>query len=245
MPKNKTKIIIKTRNKNKPTVKKRKYVNRTSISNHRYLIRERFVLSYDNYSVQNLNIPISDNLENNKIFTSFQKLYQYYKIANIKLEFQPILKEGTQPPNGYVVFIGNQSLPIDYAYIPILPYAKHISPQKKTSFLFTRPGRQNDFNYWFNTREETSTDGTISANFRLRFDQPFAENGSYYILIMSIDIRFDKPFVSDSDQTKTEKEIAEKIIANADKSILIDKDEEEFNKAFEADPSDDEDKEQK
>lgn len=59
---------------------------------------------------------------------------------------------------------------------------------------------------------------------------------------ISYDIRFDKPFIYTSN-SKSEQACIVKASADS-KPTLIDKDEEEFNKAWEEDPSEEEEKEE-
>lgn len=153
------------------------------------------------------------------------------------MDFQPVTKNGSQPPSGYVVFVGNNDINVLFSEIPTFSYSKLISNTKRTSYLFTRPGRQDDFNYWFNTR--TPNNNTITAHFRMRFDEPFVENGPYYVVMISFDLRFDKPVII-SESKKEEQYSKVRPIGGQPQEELVDKDEEELNKAFDELPSEDE-----
>jgi hypothetical protein len=234
-----TKIIIKSKNKRKRNNKKRK---RNSISNHRYLIKQEYIFNGINYQEQNLVINTIDTLWNIPLFIKYSELYQYLKVANIRLDLTAVQVAGANPPSGYMVFIGNESLDIRYSDIPSLPYAKKIKPVGTTSVLFTRPGRNDDFNRWYNTQSNIELQ-RMEASIRFRFVEPFTANGAYYMVRISYDIRFDKPFVYTSNSK--EKETACIVKASTDsKPILIDKDQEEFDKAWEEDPSDEEKEEE-
>jgi hypothetical protein len=215
----------------------RKFRRKTnSITNHRYLVKQDFVFDGTNYQQQNLNLNTVDILWTNVLFQKYSELYQYLKIANIRVDLTAVQKNGSNPPAGYMAFLGNESLGVKYSDIPMLPYAKKIKPVGTTSVLFTRPGRNDDFNRWYNTQSNVELQ-RAEASIRFRFVETFSENGPYYMVRISFDIRFDKPYVYSS--TK-EAEPECKVKPSADsKPIIIDKDEEEFDKAWEEVPEDD------
>jgi hypothetical protein len=195
------------------------------------LIRQELRLD-ETYTEQNLTFNVHDILTGNEVFQAFQKLYQYFKIANIRLDFHPVRRD-TDPPTGYIVFCGNSDLQLQYSQIPNLPYAKHVSSKHSTSYLFSRPGRQQDFNYWYdtNTYGENQT-----AYFRMRIDSRFENVTGYYIVLMSFDIRFDKPVIQQHNRIKEAEQVIS--VSKQDKKVIA-KDEEELDKAFEEIPSED------
>jgi hypothetical protein len=167
-------------------------------------------------------------------------LYQYLKVANIRVDITAVQKAGENPPVGYMVFIGNESLSIKYSDIPNLPYSKKIKPVGTTSVLYTRPGRNDDFNKWYNTQSNVELQ-RMEASIRMRFVDTFTPNGAYYTMRISYDIRFDKPFIYTSNNREGgNKELQETerfctIKPGTDsKPIIVDKDEEQFNNAWES-----------
>lgn len=196
------------------------------------MIRQHFILD-SRYSQQNISLDVGQDLFENTIFQNLCKVYQYYKLANVRIDFNPVTKNGSQPPVGYLLFVGNEDKAgyILYSSIPEMSYSKKIDNLKSKSYLFTRPGRQNDFNYWNNT---TVSNYGISCYFKMHFEKTFEQNGPYYVARVSYDLRFDKPFVLSI--TKEPEEKVEKAIAEGK---LIDKDREALDQAFDEDPSED------
>jgi hypothetical protein len=129
--------------------------------------------------------------------------------------------------------VGNDSKApyILYSSVPELSYAKKINNIKPVSYFFTRPGRQNDFNYWNDT---TVSNYSITAYFKMHFEKTFQDGEGYYMARISYDLRFDKPYVQSTGNTK---EAEEKIVTHKKEGNLIDKDEEAFNQAFSEIPS--------
>jgi hypothetical protein len=175
---------------------------------HQYIITERVVLDATHYQQQNLRISMQETLLGNPMFLQVRKQYQYVKFISVMLRFTPILQGANDPPSGFVVFLGNEDLmSINYTDLPYLSYKRYINPKKVSRYVFTRPGRQPDFNYWYNTGNINSTD----AWFKIRLDQAFNIDSGYYTLDMGFRMIFDKPiYESDSNKLKSEKE--EKII---------------------------------
>jgi hypothetical protein len=175
------------------------------------------------------------NLTSNKFYQTLSLAYQYFKLANIRIDFLPTTVNGTEPPVGHIAFLGNQEKDTLFSDIPLLPYAKRISNKKPTSMFYTRPGRQDDFNYWYNAGR---TETPLTAFFKIHFEGLFSNIDAYYVVRLSYDIRFDKPWTSEP--TKKLNEKFENIKPPKSEGELIDKDEEDFNKAFEEIPEDDE-----
>lgn len=210
-----------------------KYMN--SITNHRYLIRNHFKIDSE-YQTQNVTVDLAYNLTSNKFYQNLSLAYQYFKLANIRIDFMPTTVNGTEPPVGHIAFLGNQEKDTLFSDIPLLPYAKRINNKKYTSYLFTRPGRQDDFNYWYNAGR---TDSPLTAFFKMHFESTFSQGGGYYVVRLGYDIRFDKPWTSEP--TKKAQEKYEMLKPTTENQEIIDKDEEEFNKAFEEIPEDESD----
>jgi len=238
-PRKLNKLINKLNNTSKRKPKRKKYKNRNSISNHRYLIKQDFMFNYPTFTEQNISLQTIDILWTSPLFQKYSELYQYLKIANIRVDFTAVQKDGNNPPAGYMAFIGNESLGIKYSDLPTFPYSKKIKPTGTTSVLFTRPGRNDDFNKWYNTQSNVELQ-RMEASIRFRFVEPFENDKGYYTMRISYDIRFDKPYIYSSiSKDKPEKEkFCTVLPSTGGKETLIDKDEEEFNNAWEEPPSD-------
>jgi hypothetical protein len=221
-------VIYKNRGK-----KRKGKFNRTSITNHRYMIRQHFKLNQV-YTQQNISLDVGQELYDNQIFQNLSKTYQYFKLANVRVDFTPVTMNGTQPPVGYCLFVGNEDKAsyILYSSIPELSYSKKIDNLKSKSYLFTRPGRQADFNYWYNTNVSNYA---ISCYLKMHFETTFQANAGYYMVRISYDLRFDKPYVL----SVTNKELKESFEIAKSEGKLLDKDEEALDLAFKADPSED------
>lgn len=116
------------------------------------------------------------------------------------LRFTPVTRQGYNPPAGFVVFLGNEDMSIvNYTDLPYLSYKRSISPYKVSRYVFTRPGRQPDFNYWYNTTNITA----IDAYFKIRFDDSLDSGDGYYKLETGIEFIFDKPIYQNPNKNKT------------------------------------------
>jgi len=182
-----------------------KYKNRVttllSSTMHRYIITNIIVLQGPSYTQQNLRLSLSDLLYENPMFLQKKQEYQYFKLVRVMLKFTPVIKSGSNPPSGFLVFLGNEDLgTINYTDLPYLSYKRMINPYKVSRFVFTRPGRQPDFNYWYNTTNFNA----IDAYFKMRFDEELQLVDGYYKLETGIEIIFDKPIYQSSNKSKEE-----------------------------------------
>jgi hypothetical protein len=169
----------------------------------------------------------------------YQKLslaYQYFKLANIRIDFYPTTINGSDPPIGHIAFLGNEDKDTQFSEIPLLPYAKRINNKKITSYLFTRPGRQADFNYWYNAGR---TETPLTAFFKIHFESTFSQGSGYYVVRTSYDIRFDKPWTNEPSRRLNDEKY-ELLKPTLEKNEIIDKDEQDFNEAFDEPPDDSE-----
>jgi hypothetical protein len=233
-----TRIKKYKRNNNKAM---RKYIRSLpSINMHRYIIWQHFIFDGVTYQEPNMSLNTVDTLWNIPLFLKYSELYQYLKIQSIKVDITAVQQAGQNPPAGFMVFVGNESLGVKYSDIPNLPYAKKIKPVGNTSVRYTRPGRNDDFNKWYNTQSNVELQ-RAEASIRFRFVNTFTANGAYYVVKIGYDIRFDKPFIYSSNRLdkggKKEQQESEKVctvkVGADSKPIIIDKDEEEFEKCWE------------
>jgi hypothetical protein len=110
------------------------------------------------------------------------------KMRSVVIEFQPDQVEGTRPPTGYLIMVGNDRQNVQYADLPTLPGARFISNIRKTRYRYTRPGRNSDFGKWEDciTQNGTSYFTDSYFTFRVRFNDtprlaPMVINVSYYM----------------------------------------------------------------
>jgi hypothetical protein len=156
--------------KNKNNNNKAKKLNDARVM--RATVSTTFEITNAGYQQQNVQFQYVEALVSNDLFQKFSQLYQFYKLGFIETIITPIVNHGTQPPIGYIYFQGNESN-IDYTELPNLPGARKLQPNKTTYFKFTRPGRNPDFNYWYDTRE-TEPLTQMSAKLRFRFMKPWS-----------------------------------------------------------------------
>jgi hypothetical protein len=129
---------------------------------------------------QNHAIPIMEILYTSTVWEHFSELYQYFKLAFVEIKFRPNIVYGLRPPPGYMILQGNEEQEVQYSRIPDLPGAKMIRNGTLTSYKFTRPGKNPDFNYWYNTTgtEKSKADAAIRVRFLKDFVQPnFLDQG--------------------------------------------------------------------
>lgn len=143
-----------------------------------------FELNSTGYTQQNVQFNYADALVNNELFQKYSQLYQFFQLGFIETQITPIIYQGTRPPIGYIYFQGNESN-IDYSELPNLPGSRKINPNGTTYFKFSRPGRNPDFNYWYDTREIDEI-GKMQAKLRFRFSvawQGLPEELGYHVRI--------------------------------------------------------------
>lgn len=116
------------------------------------------------YDSQNLNFDLSEYLITNARFIELSSKYQYFKLRSVVVKFTPDCVQGTLPRISYGIFLGANDLVPIYADIPELPGAFKVSNKKATVKRYTRPGRNPDFNIWYDCQKAAD----ISFSLRLR-----------------------------------------------------------------------------
>jgi hypothetical protein len=101
-------------------------------------------------------------------FDTLCDVFQQYKLNKIRADISPVAVSGNDPPAGYCYLYVNED---EYDtqnpnYVPMLQSSKKISPKHDSAYSFRVPGRQNDFNYWYNT---LSTGSQITAYLVFKF----------------------------------------------------------------------------
>jgi hypothetical protein len=99
----------------------------------------------------NGNINLNEDLIETDTFQSFKNLYQYYKVSFVEILVTPAPSQGTLPPVGYSILQGNEEVTINQNKLATNPLARKVHNNRVTYMKFTRPGRNPDFNYWYNT----------------------------------------------------------------------------------------------
>jgi hypothetical protein len=107
---------------------------------------------------------LSDYLKQHERFIELSGKYQYFKLRSVVIKFTPDCVQGTLPRVAYGIFLGANDLVPIYADIPTLPGAFKVTNKKATTKRYTRPGRNPDFNIWYDCQ---STDN-IDFSLRLR-----------------------------------------------------------------------------
>jgi hypothetical protein len=193
--KNKRKIVIKYKNKR---------ITLLSSTMHRFIITNVIKLGSPTYNNQNIQINLNEMIYQNPMFTQKRNEYQYFKLIRVMLRFTPVTRQGYNPPAGFIVFLGNEDMGlVNYTDLPYLSYKRNISNLKVSRHVFTRPGRQPDFNYWYNTTNFNA----IDAYFKIRFDDSLDSGDGYYKLETGVEIIFDRPIYQSQDKTKEQEQI--------------------------------------
>jgi hypothetical protein len=152
------------------------------------------VFDYPTYTLQNLNLNTIQILESINIFNEYSQLYQYLKIRSIQITLTAVTKNGSNPPAGYMAFIGNESTSPDYSKLPTYQGSIKIKPLGTTTARFTRTGRNDDFNKWYNTQSNLELE-RMDASIYFRFDAPFENDKGYYQVRISYNIVYQSPFL--------------------------------------------------
>jgi hypothetical protein len=135
--------------KNKRKVKINKTINPMHVM--RAVAIATYRVSCNLGSSTNGNINLNDDLVSTDVFTTFKNLYQYYKVSFVEIITTPSPGQGTLPPVGYSILKGNEDVTFDQNKLATNPLARKVNNNKVTYMKFTRPGRNADFNYWYNT----------------------------------------------------------------------------------------------
>jgi hypothetical protein len=187
---------------------RRKFLNRIGRSNYKFPIALSPTIWRDPlYDNQNLNIQVTDLLQNNPQFINLKNMYQYWKIDAVSLKAIPQPIEGTYPPTGWAYLLGDNDLTINYASIPRLPGAKLLPSNKTTTHYFKRVGRQHDFN-WYNEGPNPQSNFDI----RVRFSE--VPNRAAFILQVKIFLTFSMLMDASSSAKKIDEETCNKYISN-------------------------------
>jgi hypothetical protein len=152
-------------------------------------------------------ININAELFNTSVFENYVELYQYYKVSFVEVIVSPSPVQGTLPPVGYSFLQGNEDLNINYNEMPENPLCKRIRNNKVTFLKFTRPGRNPDFNYWYNTLTN-SVPTTATAKIQYRFIQPISDvTGTGYHFRVRWHLKFSNYFVRGTNKELVENEM--------------------------------------
>jgi hypothetical protein len=145
------------------------------------------------YSIIDINPRSSDR------FVLEQKLYQQYKLMKIRVEAVPLLSEGNSPKAAYMKFSVNGEVPSESS---IQQTGYFLNPSKSTVKFFRLGGKQNDFNYWFDTT--TSDRPTVKLYIK-------PQNGpeTNFNVTVSIQIKFRQRIVPTTDTVNMIREMDE------------------------------------
>jgi hypothetical protein len=175
---------------------RRKYLTKIGRSNYSFPISLSPTIWRDpTYDNQNLNIQVTELIQQNPLFINLSNMYQYWKIDAVSLKAIPQPIEGTYPPSGWAYLLGNNNMTINYASIPRLPGAKLIPSNKTTTHYFRRVGRQYDFN-WYNEGPNPNSNFDI----RIRFSE--APNRAAFILQVKVFLTFSMLIDASSNKEK-------------------------------------------
>jgi hypothetical protein len=143
-------------------------------------------------------------------FVLEQKLYQQYKLMKIRVEAIPLISEGNSPRAAYMKFSVNGEEPSESS---VKQTGFLLNPSKTTVKFFRLGGRQNDFNYWFDTTQ--SDRPTVKLYVRPQ-DGPDTK----FNITVSILIKFRQKIVPSTDTVNMIKEMdEEKEAFNIDEEI--------------------------
>lgn len=167
----------------------------------------------------NGHIDLNAELFNTSVFENFVELYQYYKVSFVEIIVTPSPVQGTLPPVGYSFLQGNEDLTIDYNQMPENPLCRRIRNNKVTFMKFTRPGRNPDFNYWYNTLTN-SVPTEATAKVMYRFSQPISDvTGTGYQFRVKWHLKFSNYFVRNSNKELVENQIINDLELNKNASL--------------------------
>jgi hypothetical protein len=114
------------------------------------------------YTQQNLKFNLLALLNECEMFNKLKEIYQSYKIRFVTFKAMPRYVNGTAPKPCYIYLDTQDLLNFNYTAIPTLQRSKILSTKRNQTIKLKSQGRQDDFNYWFDT-----TDGP-NASIRLR-----------------------------------------------------------------------------
>jgi hypothetical protein len=228
MPK---KVIYINKNRNRRYKKNQRSKRKPRYTNAMHVMR---AVAIANFRINcNSNLPtngyidVNAELFNSSVFESFVELYQYYKVSFVEVIITPSPVQGTLPPVGYSFLQGNEDLSINYSEMPENPLCRRIKNNKVTYMKFTRPGRNPDFNYWYNTLT-TTVPTNASARIQYRFSQPISEvTGTGYTFRVKWHLKFSNYFIrANANKELIDNQIVkENSIASLNEKVTIESDE--------------------
>jgi hypothetical protein len=148
---------------------------------------------------ETLNNYVNITLNGSSRYTFLKNLYQQYKITKVYANFIPLVESGTYPNPMYAKFVTDNA---EHPTIEsCMQTGKYINQRTGSRMYFRLSGRQDDFNYWFNT-------GTENPTLRLYYYPiAFQDPGLKYTLVVSVLVAFRQPMIPDNSVTKAIKEI--------------------------------------
>jgi hypothetical protein len=184
-------------------------LGRVGRSNYKFPIAlDPIVWNSDQYNSQNLNINITETLENNQQFINLKNMYQYVRIDGVSLKAIPQPINGTYPPSSWAYLFGNDNMIIQYSAIPRLPGAKLYRSDRTTTHFFRRIGRQKDFG-WYN--DDIEQDSKFSI--RVRFSEP--PNDGKIIFMVKVFTTFSMLIQYGTEPGEKSEKLYKHVVANA------------------------------
>jgi predicted nucleic acid-binding Zn-ribbon protein len=162
----------------------------------------------DQYNSQNLNINITETLENNQQYINLKNMYQYVRIDGVSLKAIPQPVNGFYPPTAWAYLFGNDNMVIQYSAIPRLPGAKVYPSNKTTTHFFRRVGRQKDFG-WYNDDIEQDSKFSIRVRFS---EQP---NDGKFIFMVKVFATFSMLIQYGTGGKESDEKLFKNVAANA------------------------------
>jgi hypothetical protein len=154
----------------------------------------------------NGSINLDQDLPNTDVFKSFKDIYQYFKVSFVEVITTPAPSQGTLPPVGYSILQGNEEVTVDQSKLPTNPLARKVNNHKVTYMKFTRPGRNPDFNYWYNTDYLPQA---AACSVLYRFAEPISADSPAlgYTFRVKWHLKFSNYFIKANNKMELENEI--------------------------------------
>lgn len=150
------------------------------------------------YTNRNLNFIVYDILKDTAVFTQLKVQYQQYKLVKVTLIGMPRVVQGTDPAPVWIYLDTSGRDSFNYAGIQELQGARRLPVKHTSRTTYSQTGRQNDFNYWYDTQTE---EGDVSI--RLHSEATPSEQ-KFWQFQLDFTVHF-RGFIADFGSNKNEK----------------------------------------
>jgi predicted RNA-binding protein Jag len=138
------------------------------------------------YTEKNLSFDIYELLESTQVFLKLREIYLQFKLKKVMFAATPRVVGGTDPSPAWIYLDTAANNIIHYSSLQELQGSRALPVKRFSVTSYTKSGRQNDFNYWYDTQQLPNIDLAI----RLHCETPPDEHRHWQFQIgFQVDFR--------------------------------------------------------